>query len=353
MGLFNKFSSAKASNTSNNVLESIQNGGDSGCLVWRHSKEDFNTHSVVTVNPGEEAIFIRNGEYIGTLQEGRHELSTNNMYLISSLRNMLSGGETTFRCRIYFVRTAHSEILWGTATPIEFTDYDLELPTRVRGAGTYRITFSNSFLFLKNVVGDKTHFTQNDLSKYFQSQLSQRIYSLIAERLEELSKTEPVYSVTRRLNDFASSLSPQIQNVLSEYGIELTNYSIENLTIDEDEDRKEMMHRNSAAKSKVRELERMGGAYQTIKGMEIMESMANNPNAGGFAGMGAGFGMGAVVGNQMGAMAQNMFSQQPQTQTPSQPDPMETLSKLKKMLDAGLIPQSVYDSKVAEVINNL
>ncbi len=37
----------------------------------------------------------------------------------------------------------------------------------------------------------------------------------------------------------------------------------------------------------------------------------------------------------------------------AQEDPMETLGKLKKMLDAGLIEQSEYDAKKAEVLGRM
>lgn len=358
MGLFHKnLNGVNSAGGSRNIMEAIQNQGGNDLLVWRDPRENFNTKTVVTVNPGEEAIFIKNGEYMGTLGEGRHELSTENYTLLSSIRNMLTGGVSTFTCRIYFVRMAESEVNWGTASPIEFNDYDLELPTKVRGAGTYRVTFNDSFKFLKKVVGNDFTFSANDLSIYFQSQLSQEIFTLIADRLEDVSKEEPVLAVTKRLKEFAKVLTPSIQEILDDYGIELTNYSIEHLTIDEDEDRREMIHRKSAAKSKMLELERMGGAYQTVKGMELLQTIAENPG-GGIANMGAGLGLGMAAGNAFGNVAQSVFAQQAQMpQQPPQPaptpDPVETLKKMKQMLEAGLITQQIYDGKVAEIMSRL
>lgn len=104
--------------------------------------------------------------------------------------------------------------------------------------------------------------------------------------------------------------------------------------------------------------------------------------------MGAGMGMGMAAGSVFGNMANQMFApmgqqqaqpvQQPMQQ-PAQPvssgrfapkgqlvqqaapqapqaaaeDPFETLSKLKRMLDAGLISQQQYDAKVAEVMSRM
>ena len=36
-----------------------------------------------------------------------------------------------------------------------------------------------------------------------------------------------------------------------------------------------------------------------------------------------------------------------------QPDPMESLSKVKQLLDAGLITQQIYDAKVTEIMERL
>jgi membrane protease subunit (stomatin/prohibitin family) len=101
--------------------------------------------------------------------------------------------------------------------------------------------------------------------------------------------------------------------------------------------------------------------------------------------MGAGVGMGVAAGGVFNGMAQQMFAPmnggvQQQQQAPVRPlssgrftqqsdvnasnstagagsaaaeDPMETLGKLKKLLDAGLIEQSEYDAKKREVLSRI
>jgi membrane protease subunit (stomatin/prohibitin family) len=123
----------------------------------------------------------------------------------------------------------------------------------------------------------------------------------------------------------------------------------------------------------------MGNAYTTIKGMELLEALAENP-AGGVASAGAGIGMGMAAGSVVSNIAETVFSnsrivrsQQPQQQnsggtgrfnntegspcgTPhstSEPDPIVSLEKMKLMLEKGLIPQAVYDQKVAEILSRL
>ena len=91
------------------------------------------------------------------------------------------------------------------------------------------------------------------------------------------------------------------------------------------------------------------------------------------AAAGAGMGVGMAAGGVFSNMAQQMFTHvqqspvqsaapQPQPQPSgrfvqsemqSKEDPIETLRKLKTMLEAGLIPQEVYDTKMKEILSRM
>lgn len=63
MGLFHKNEKeANFAGGSKNVMESIQRQHDTNTLIYFDPREDFNTNSVITVAPNEQAIFIKNGE---------------------------------------------------------------------------------------------------------------------------------------------------------------------------------------------------------------------------------------------------------------------------------------------------
>ena len=70
-------------------LDAIKNTGDGNLLIWRQPEEDFNTNSVLIVNPGEEAIFIKNGEIVNVFSSGRYELTTENYPFLSRIKNDL------------------------------------------------------------------------------------------------------------------------------------------------------------------------------------------------------------------------------------------------------------------------
>lgn len=382
MGLFHRNESeSNFAGGSKNVMESIQRATDTNTLIYLDPQVDFNTNSVVTVAPNEQVIFIKNGEFYGTLPSGRHEIKSENYPLLSRIRNMLTGGMSTFTCQVYHVNTSEQNVGWGTSSAIEIQDFFLGggvigVPTLIRGAGEFRVRFNiredddaSKQTFMR-LMGDKSSYTSNDLSMLFRAQISQEISDVVGKTLEERSMQRSINAISSQLKDFSKELKPIFDELFVDYGLELVNFSFYNLTIDETEERKKYLDRLIAAAHT--------GSYDKAVQQELLKDVAINPAAGGIASAGAGLGMGMAAGNAFAQMATTAFSQpqQPQapqqpmgfggqnrfgvnngqqqpSQQPAQPDPMESLMKMKQMLDAGLITQDIYNAKVAEIMSRM
>lgn len=382
MGLFHRNESeANFAGGSKNVMESIQRTTDTNTLIYLDPRVDFNTNSVITVAPNEQVIFIKNGEFYGTLPPGRHEIKTENYPILSRIRNMLSGGMSTFTCQVYHVNTSEQNVGWGTSSAIEIQDFFLGggmigVPTLIRGAGEFRVRFNiredddaSKQTFMR-LMGDKSSYTSNDLSMLFRAQISQEISDVVGKTLEERSMHRSINAISSQLKDFSKELKPTFDELFVDYGLELVNFSFYNLTIDETEERKKYLDRLIAAAHT--------GSYDKAVQQELLKDVAINPGAGGIASAGAGLGMGMAAGNAFTQMATTAFSQpqQPQApqqpigfggqnrfgvnggqqqpiQQPTQPDPMESLMKMKQMLDAGLITQDIYNAKVSEIMSRM
>lgn len=382
MGLFHRNESeANFAGGSKNVMESIQRATDTNTLIYLDPQVDFNTNSVITVAPNEQVIFIKNGEFYGTLPSGRHEIKSENYPLLSRIRNMLTGGMSTFTCQVYHVNTSEQNVGWGTSSAIEIQDFFLGggmigVPTLIRGAGEFRVRFNiredddaSKQTFMR-LMGDKSSYTSNDLSMLFRAQISQEISDVVGKTLEERSMQRSINAISSQLKDFSKELKPIFDELFVDYGLELVNFSFYNLTIDETEERKKYLDRLIAAAHT--------GSYDKAVQQELLKDVAINPAAGGIASAGAGLGMGMAAGNTFAQMATTAFSQPQQPQAPqqpmgfggqnrfgvnngqqqpsqqsSQPDPMESLMKMKQMLDAGLITQDIYNAKVAEIMSRM
>lgn len=373
MGLFHKNPNEKNfAGGSKNIMESLQRQNDTGTLIYLDNRQDFNTNSVITVAPNEQVIFIKNGEFYGTLPSGRHEVKTENYPVLSRIRNMLTGGISTFSCQLYHVQTNEQKIDWGTSTPIEIQDFFLArgmigVPTYIRGAAAFRVRFNineddeaSKKTFMR-LMGDKSTYTVSDLEIIFEAEISQKISSVVGKTLEGISMQRSINAISSQLEDFSTELKPKFDEVFATYGLELVNFSFYNLNIEETEERKKYLDRLIATAHT--------GSYDKAVQQELLKDIANNPDAGGLAGAGAGFGMGMAAGGAFGQMATNAFGnpyqQHPQSfgaqgqngATPSQqapaaqPDPMEVLAKWKQLLDAGLINQEKYDAIVDEIMS--
>ncbi len=339
----------------------IKNTGSGELLIWRQPEEDFNTNSTLIVMPGEEAIFIKGGTVEGVFENGTYKLSTENYPFISRLRNAFTGGVSTFNCVVYFVRKAHSmEIMWGTTSPIQVRDKVLGIATRLKARGAYKVQVDNPVKFLEKLIGNNIPYqTQQELNKYFINEFQSKIRSVIARAIQE-SDAE-LLGIDSRLDEVSELIKPFINEMLQDYGLKCTSFSVAAIDIDDDELRRKYDEVGMDAIAKVRTahadkamLDILGDDWSRLQSASILRDLANNEGAGGISAAGAGLGMGIGAGGAFAAMTQQMFAGgAPAGKKADERDPMEVLSKLKKMLDAGLIEQSEYDAKKAEILSRM
>jgi len=385
MGLFHRPTVATPSN-GHSFVDVIQNEGDNtsrGLIAWRHPSTDFNTHSKLIVRKGEEAIFENGASEWAVFPGGTEcELHTQNIAIIRKFREFLSGGHSYFPCRVYFISTKDFNIEWGTIEPIGYTCPVIGKGALLRGGGEYTIKVIDSETFAVELLRDANCFTIEDLKMFLFERIYQRIASIISNVLQENSISS--MECSQKKVEIAEACLPKIQQFLNQYGLLLKDFTV-SLALDEEQrqmyEQSIRLRRMNAegedearmigAQSKIREMETMGNAYATIKGMELLQALAENPS-GGIAGAGAGLGMGMAAGGIVSNIAETVFSnakvipQQPNpgesgrfvnaagtAQPFSEPDPVASLEKMKLMLEKGLISQAVYDQKVAEILSRL
>lgn len=365
----------------------IKNTGPGELLIWRQPEEDFNTNSTLIVMPGEEAIFIKGGIIEEVFGNGTYKLSTENYPFISRLRNAFTGGISTFNCVVYFVRKADSqEIRWGTETPIQVRDKVWGIRTDARVRGAYKVRIENPAKLLEKLIGNNVPYQfQEELNKYFESEFQGKIKSAISKFLNGLE--QELIGIDAYMEELSGQIEPYIDEVVQDYGLKCVKFSLAGLDIDNSKyDEIDQSQIASISKVKLAQGDRgvmdaFGEDWGRQQAANILGDLARNPGAGGVGAMGAGMGMGVAAGSVFGNMANQMFApmNQQTLQQPTQPghptpsgrfapkgsgtpqpssqsqteDPMETLGKLKKMLDAGLIEQAEYDAKKAEVLSRM
>lgn len=373
MALFKKNENEKAYvGGKKHFIDIIKNTGDGDFLFWRQPEEDFNTKSKVEVMPGEVAVFVDGGNVAAVLESGTHELNTNNYPFISRLKNSLSGGISTFNCVIFFLKKSDSkEILWGTSTPIQVRDKVYGIRTDVRARGSYKIRIDNPTLFIEKLVGSNQQLQDNDsMNEYFRNQMATKVRTVITTFLNNYDKE--FIGIDAYLEQISQEIEPKIDETFEEYGLKCVNFSVAAMDVDTekydniDEAQIQAVKRIKEAQGEQEYMSILGDNWDKLQSAKVMNTMAGNPGAGGVGAMGAGIGVGIAAGGAFSNMASQMFApmsepnqtnqsqetQQTQEENKAE-DPMETLGKLKKLLDAGLIEQSDYDAKKAEVLDRM
>ena len=393
MGLFGKNPNEVAyTGGKKHWTDVIKNSGPGELLVWRQPEEDFNTNSTLIVMPGEEAIFIKGGVVEQIFENGTYKLSTENYPFISRIRNAFSGGISTFNCVVYFVRKADSEeIRWGTETPIQVRDKFWGIRTSAKVRGAYKVRIENPVKFLEKLIGNNVPIQmQGDLDRYFASEFQGKIKSAVSKFLNSLE--QELIGIDAYMDELSEQIEPYIDEIVEEYGLKCVRFSLAGLDIDIskydsiDESQIAAIAKGNLAQGDKSVINILSDDWGRQQAANILGDLARNPGAGGVGAMGAGMGMGMAAGSVFGNMANHMFEpmnqqsqqtqpvqqQQPvssgrfapkgtvqpnqQAHPQSQPateDPFETLAKLKRMLDAGLISQEKYDAKVDEVMSRM
>lgn len=365
----------------------IKNSGPGDLLIWRQPEEDFNNNSTLIVMPGEEAVFIKDGSIVQTFGNGKYILNTENYPFLSRLRNLMTGGISTFNCVVYFVRTAHSvEIRWGTDSPLQVRDKLLGIATKVRARGAYKVTVSNPGVFLEKLVGNNVPFeSSDDLSRYFAMQFQGKIKANLTRALNET--TTELLGIEARLEELAADVEPFFKESLDEYGLRCVQFVIGALDIDDDELRRrydeigmDNIEKIRGAQGDRAVMDVLGNDWGRQQAANILTNLSVNPGAGGVAAEGAGLGMGIAAGSAVGSLAQEMFApmhqaqpvapqstqpaassrfvQQgaqvaPQKEEYGQADPVVALKQAKAMFDAGLITQEEFESKKVEILSRM
>jgi len=348
----------------------IKNTGPEGFLIWRQPEEDFNTNSTLIVMPGEEAIFVKGGNIEQVFDKGTYKLSTENYPVISRLRNLATGGISTFNCVVYFVRKADTkELRWGTDSPIQVRDKVWGVRTDVKARAVYKLRIENPGKFLEKLVGSNNNFEdQSGLDAYFINVFQGKTKSAGSKFLNSL--TTALIGIEEYMDELSEQIKPSINEIVSEYGLACTTFMIAGLTVDKtkydtiDESQMELIARQRGYQGDKAGLDILGQDWDKVQNVEILKNISNNPGSGGFAAVGAGLGLGVGAAATFGTMGQQIYAptampaQQPVAQpapapAPAADDPMETLMKLKKMLDAGLISQDQYDAKSNEILSKM
>lgn len=273
-------------------LEIIQWTDDSrDTLSWRFPDEDkeIKRGAQLIVRESQVAQFVYLGQFGDTFGPGKHDLITDNIPILSTLKGWKYGFESPFKADVYFVNTRlFTGNKWGTSNPIMMRDQDFGI-VRVRAFGTFDFKVSDPKMFLKEVAGSDHHFRLDEFSDTMRS----RIVSVFSDALA--TAKVPVLDLATRYSELGDALLPLINPITTaKYGIEIASFILENASVPPEVEQ---------AIDKRSSMSAIGNLNEYVK-FQMAQGMAQGGT--GPAGAAAEIAMGFGMAQQM--MAQGVFS---------------------------------------------
>ena len=269
-------------------------------LIYKYPSEEFVIGSQLIVNQGQEALFFKGGEALDLFGAGTHTLQTGNLPLLKKIVNLPFGGKTPFSAEIYYInKTSKLDMNWGTANPFQLEDPKYGLILSIRSHGKYGLRITDSRMFVNELIGaipNGSTINHAFVASYFSGLVTTYIKTVISTFMikERISFLE----ITAYLRELSVECQKEISTEFEKYGVEIQNFYIEMISPPKDEFEKLRNYKE--------ELSLGNDFYKQRRSFDVLEKLADNPNAGGVANAGIGLGMGMGVAANMGNILGNI-----------------------------------------------
>lgn len=319
-----------------------------GVLAWRFPMQDFEIQNgaILNVRESQVAVFVNEGVIADVFGPGTHKLTTQTLPILTNLKNWDKFFDSPFKSDVYYFSTrVQTGRKWGTPQPITIRDKDFDM-IRVRAFGMFSYRIAEPRTFFTEISGTRAVYTRDDVEE----QLKGILMATMASSLGTSNVAFLDMAANQAL--MAQQVKGDLAAAFARYGIGLDEFNVASVSLPE-ELQAALDERISAGMKGGMSQSKMAGFTQFNVASAIPLAAQNE---GGLAGIGAGLGAGAMVGQ---AMAQGMSgAMQPQAApaapaAPAQESIEDRLSKLKGLLDKGLISPADYDSTKAELLKKL
>ena len=255
-------------------------------MVYRFPRDDneIKYGAKLIVRESQQAVFVNEGQIADVFPPGTYELETQNLPILTNLKNWKHGFESPFKAEVYFISTKRfADLKWGTKNPIIVRDSEFGA-VRLRAFGTYEVRVASGASFLKEIVGTKGRFSSGEITDQLRHIIVSRFTDVIGER------QIPVLDLAANYDEMGDFMRDTIGIDFAEYGLDLLKVYVENVSLPPEVE-KVLDKRTSMGI--LGDLNR----YTQFQAANAMETAAKT---GGAASEGMGMGMGFAMANQFG-----------------------------------------------------
>lgn len=273
-------------------------------LAWRFPRynNEIKNGAQLIVREGQRAVFVYRGQLADTFDPGPHELTTENLPVLSTLQGWKHGFKSPFRSEVYFINTRPvTDLRWGTPQPITVRDPDFGM-VQVRANGLCVVKIADVEVFLREVIGTDSAVEAEEVTELLRRVITLAFSDMVmATSLGAIDLQGRQVELAEKLKDFVTD------RVDNEFGLVITEVTM-NISLPE-----EITQAMTAGVARGVEqkgyLQNLGdvGRYQQVAAADAMVAAASNEGGsamGDFMQAGMGMAMaGQMAGALQGAMA--------------------------------------------------
>ena len=301
-----------------------------------------NTAAFIFSQSGIEDIITEPGGY--EYQNGESSIFNGDGFKKSLFDNVVNrvgfGGQSDQQKQICFVNLREiRDIRFGTRGPVMYNDLFYGADLEVRAFGTFSIRITDATQFVKNFLPANV--------TYYSFDSAQARAQIVTEFLQSFTMALNALSTSYRISQLPSQTGVLADQVLSNkqyagtwkerFGFEIVKVAVANIEFSPES--KELVKQFSSNKMNLKAYEEISQKSSNIAAQQKIASGIEQHGLGDGAGM--IFGMNMVQG----------LDEKVTKPTLSLDEQIEALTKLKSLLDAGILSQEEFDIKKKEIMD--
>lgn len=309
----------------------------------------------VITEPG--GFEYRNGEATVFDEQDRREKGIGKILLGQAADRIGFSGMSSEEKRVAFVNLREIRGLkFGTRGPLAYNDLFYGTDLEVYSYGSFSVQVDDAEKFIRNFVPANVTSYSLDDPKARTQLLAEFLHSFIAA-VNSLSATYRISQLPSQANEIASEIAAEQGNAglwPERFGLRLASVAIENIEFSEQS--RELVRQFSEKKMGVRAYEDVSQHAANVAAQQMIAEGVRDNGLGDGGGMLFGMNLASALNPQNASMPSAAPSPEAPT-TASSPrasvpldDQIETLKKLKDLLDIGILSQDEFDAKKREIL---
>jgi membrane protease subunit (stomatin/prohibitin family) len=319
------------------IIEWLDDSNDTLAYRFERHGNEIKNGAKLIVRPGQEAVFVSEGQVADEFPPGTYTLETKNLPILSTLQGWKYGFESPFKAEVYFFSTKQfTNLKWGTSNPITLRDPEIG-PVRIRAYGTYNLRVAHGATALRQLVSTDGRFETDEIQDALRA-------FIVSQFVTWLGKSGiSVYDFAAQYTDIGDAMRTALKPNFADFGLEILQVNIENIGLPAEVEK---------ALDKRTQMGIIGdmNRYTQFQAANAVEASANNPGGGNPT---LDLAMGVALGNQV---AQNLQTGGSGQSAPSGPPPLPQSEavwylgingKQEGPLDASAIQQRIASGQVS------